>query len=82
MDGNEEVRAEIDNKLRSLHVKNKSTIVEIAMILNRVEQINKVVGSFFGRLGSGEQDFDFALHEMLRNHEIDNELKDNILKSD
>ena len=56
-------------------------IAEIEMIINHVEQINQAVGSFFGRLGSSEQDVDFALHEMLRHHEIDNELKDDILKA-
>ena len=80
--GNDKVRSEIDEKLRSVKMKNKSTIAEIEMILNRVEQINKAVGSFFGRLGSGnDQDVDVALHDMLRRGEIDKELKDDILKA-
>ena len=50
------------------------------MILNRIERINKAVGNFFARIGS-EQEVDDALYEMLRNQEIDEELKKGILNA-
>ena len=51
------------------------------MILNRVEQINKAVHSFFGQLSHEQADADSVLHDMLRNREIDNKLKQDIVKA-
>ena len=79
--GNDKVRHKIDAILPRLELEKKSTICEIEMILNRVEKINKAVHSFFGQLSHEQADVDSVLHDMFRNHEIDNELKQDIVKA-
>ena len=70
---------EIEAILQRLNVE-KSVITEIVIILSQVERINKAVHNIFWNLSS-DQDVDSALHDMLRHHDIDHELKQYILKT-
>ena len=77
--GYDKVRREIDAILPWLNMQ-KSTLCEIGMISNCLEKINQAEPNFFWQLSHHQADVEYVLQDMLRNHEIDNELKQDILK--